>query len=71
MKYSVFFAMVLIYVVATACSNRELYTGIQQNREHECYKIPYPEEQESCLARLDMSYDEYERERQEVIDSKQ
>lgn len=49
-----------------ACSNEQVYSAVQQNRQLECSKLPQPEYEE-CMRETGMSYDEYERKRQELL----
>ena len=60
----------LILVIALAllgCSNKQIYTAVQENRRLECSKLPQ-DQYEQCISEYDTPYDEYERERQAVID---
>lgn len=63
MKY-IFVAALLASVAA--CSNEQVYSAVQQNRQLECSKLPQPEYEE-CMWETGMSYDEYERKRQELL----
>ncbi|HAN29038.1 MAG TPA: hypothetical protein DD808_06845 [Halieaceae bacterium] len=63
MKY-IFVAALLASVAA--CSNEQVYSAVQQNRQLECSKLPQPEYEE-CMRETGMSYDEYERKRQELL----
>lgn len=63
MKY--IFAGALLASVA-ACSNEQVYSAVQQNRQLECSKLLQPEYEE-CMRETGMSYDEYERKRQELL----
>ncbi|QIL91040.1 hypothetical protein GNX18_15610 [Microbulbifer sp. SH-1] len=60
---------VLMAIAATAlaaCSNQQLYDGIQQNRIQHCER--YPDSQYAqCVAQYQKDYREYERERQELL----
>ena len=56
-----------IYVVCSlsllACSN--FYDGFKAVEMDSCYRLPYPD-QEECLQQIDMSYEEYEQQREEA-----
>lgn len=41
---------------------RGLYEGFKSQKAEDCYRLPYPD-QEGCLQQVDVSYEEYERER--------
>lgn len=59
----------LIVIVATAlsaCSNRQIYDGIQQNRIQHCEKYPDSQYNE-CVAQYQKDYRDYERDRQELL----
>jgi hypothetical protein len=60
----------LILMLALAlqgCSNQQIYTAVQENRRLECSKLPQ-NQYEQCMSEYDTPYDEYDRERQAVID---
>lgn len=56
----------LVAFAATACSNQQLYDAAQHNHEQKCLKQP-PAMYQACMAEFDKSYQEYEKERQEVL----
>lgn len=58
--------ILLFIFLAAGCSNRAVYENLQINKRTECSKLPLSE-YDQCIAGIDKSYDEYERERQEVI----
>ncbi len=41
---------------------RGLYEGFKSQKAEDCYRLPYPD-QEGCLQEVDISYEEYEKER--------
>ena len=41
---------------------RGVYEGFKSTSAEECYKLAYPD-QEQCLQQVQMSYEEYEKER--------
>lgn len=61
-KLSVLVALVFL----AACSSKAVYDNIQINNRDECRKGP-PSQYEECIERANKSYEEYERERKEVI----
>lgn len=50
-------------------SSRAVYDNIQTNKKRECSKLP-PPEYEQCMQDANKTYDEYERERREVINGR-
>lgn len=60
--------LVLVAVCLLAgCSNRAIYDNIRFDRKNECLQMPATMF-DACMERLDMSYDEYQRERSAVLD---
>jgi len=53
-------------VLVAACSNKQVYTAIQQNQRFECTKLPQGES-ERCLRQFDTSYEQYEKDRQDIV----
>ena len=43
-----------------SCSNREIYNIIQAREQNQCYSLPRSQQQE-CLDRAGVSYDDYTR----------
>lgn len=61
-------AMVVVALsMAAACSNRQVYEAIQKNQQLECQKFP-DAQYEKCMQELSEPYDQYQRERDEVIE---
>lgn len=59
--------MIILAIFAIAgCSNKAVYDNIQLNNRNECSKVP-PPQYERCMERANQSYDDYERERKEVV----
>lgn len=56
-----------VAVVVPGCTNRGFYESSQISRRNECRKLPMSQ-QEKCLEAASKTYDQYERERQEVLD---
>lgn len=48
------------------CGSQAVYDNIQLNNRRECNKLP-PAQYEECIAHAGKSYEEYEREREEVL----
>ena len=48
------------------CSNKEVYTAIQNNRQLECQKLPQVQYDE-CMSEYGQAYDEYEADRNKII----
>ncbi|BES69043.1 hypothetical protein RE428_00610 [Marinobacter nanhaiticus D15-8W] len=59
--------VLLSLVVLVGCSNRAVYDNIQLNQRNECFKLP-PSQRSDCLDSIDKSYDEYRKEREEIVD---
>ncbi|UTA47158.1 hypothetical protein L1F30_13425 [Simiduia sp. 21SJ11W-1] len=53
---------VLLFVV-TACSQRQIYDGIQTSNRSACMQRP-PSQQAECISRAEKSYEQYQRERE-------
>lgn len=53
--------------VLSACTNQDAYEAVRANRLHECQYLP-PSEQEECVRRYDKPYEEYERQREELLE---
>ncbi len=49
-----------------ACSQQQVYDAVQQNRQFECQKLPGTQYEE-CMERYSEPYEEYERERQQLL----
>lgn len=52
----------LLIVSAAACSNKQVYTAIQQNQRFECSKLPQAQS-EDCMRQFDISYEQYQEDR--------
>ena len=50
-----------------ACSNKQIYTAIQDNQRLECGKLPQ-DQYEQCMHGLNTPYEEYEQERQVILE---
>jgi hypothetical protein len=58
----------MIALLLMGCSNKQIYTAVQENRRVECSKLPQVQFKK-CMSEYDTPYEEYERERQAVIKS--
>lgn len=63
MKYFILLALALLM---QGCSHRAGYDGIQSSKRYECFQLP-PAQQDACLERASKPYEDYERERREVL----
>ena len=57
---------VIFTLLTGACSNKAIYDNIQLNNRQQCAKLP-PSQYDECIAHYSKTYDEYEKERKEVI----
>jgi hypothetical protein len=56
--------LVCCLLVAGGCSSRAWYDGLKEQRRSDCYKENMSQKDiDDCLERNSMSYDEYERNR--------
>ena len=60
-------SVIIVAVLGSACTSRELYTAVQDNQRQSCLRLP-PPEQSACMEGLGESYDSYKRQREEVTD---
>jgi hypothetical protein len=65
MKLSLFL-MISLFLIG--CSNKQIYAAVQENRRVECSKLPQ-DQYEKCMSEYETPYEEYERERQAVINN--
>jgi len=61
-----FFAFSFILLLM-ACTNQQTYEAVQQNRLQECQKLP-PTAAEKCKEQHSQSYEDYQKNREEVLD---
>lgn len=67
MKTIILFCSVLSLLLATGgCSHKGVYQDLQRNKRNECMQAP-PAEFDRCMRAMDISYEEYERQRQQVL----
>ena len=66
MNKVVIFLFVLLGI--SGCSNRAIYDNMRIKQRSECLKEP-PSTYFECIERTNKSYEEYKREREEVLES--
>lgn len=67
MKTTVLPCLVLSLLFApTGCSHKGVYQDLQRNKRNECMQAPSAE-YDRCMRAMDMSYEEYERQRQQAL----
>lgn len=59
-------SIVLVMVLLQGCSTRMWYDGFKQAQASECSKLQ-DREREECLRDAGISYDQYQREREETL----
>ena len=65
---SIFSALILISF--SGCTNKELYESIQPKYDkNECRKLP-PHQYEECIKTESKSYEDYQKEREDIINKK-
>lgn len=52
---------------AAACSNKQIYTAVQESQRIDCGNLPQAQ-YEDCMRELETPYDEYEQQRQEIVE---
>ncbi len=62
MKHIVFASAVLFILVCSGCGPRNVYEGLRMHQGMDCQKL-HGADQDECNRRSGMSYDEYERQR--------
>lgn len=61
-----FLKWMLIAVALSGCSNQQVYTAVQKNRQTECEKLPQAQ-YEQYMKDYEQSYDDYARDRERVL----
>jgi len=62
--------LALVCLSFSGCSSKELYESTQPKYdENECRKLP-PNQYEECMRQEAKTYEEYKREREEIIDNR-
>lgn len=59
--------LIAMSTLLCACSNRQIYDAAQNNRRQECDKLPDSAQRDACLEQYSQSYDDYQREREEIL----
>ncbi|GAB5451876.1 MAG: hypothetical protein Hals2KO_22040 [Halioglobus sp.] len=63
------FILATLVCLLGACTHEQLYNAVQENRQQEeCAKLPQGQ-YEACMREYGQPYDEYERQRREVLES--
>lgn len=70
MKRATVLLLSIISMCLFGCSNKQTYEAIQHSDKNDCQKRP-PSQVEECLRQTNVSYDEYERNRQDILTKKQ
>lgn len=60
------YLVVIIFSCLQGCTYRAWYEGIHESQRQECYEYPEPE-RTRCLERMNQTYDEYMKTRDETI----
>jgi hypothetical protein len=66
-RWNRYCAALLCALILCACSNRQVYTAIQQNQQLECQKLPGTQYEE-CMKQVSEPYDVYKRDRDELVE---
>ena len=53
-------------IVTFGCGNRQLYDIVQTSQRMKCQNLP-PREYDACIEKTSATYDQYEKDRGEVI----
>ncbi len=59
--------IVVLVTIAAGCSHRAVYDNVRIHQRNECANKP-PSTYFECIERANKSYEEYERERKEVLE---
>lgn len=60
--------LLLVSILVTGCSSKAVYDNMQRNNRQACVSVP-PAQYEQCIERSSKSYEEYKRDRAEVLKS--
>ena len=66
MRASALFPLLLAATLGTACSSQQTYATGQTWQRNECNKIIDPTDRQRCIARANESYDNYQRQVDDV-----
>lgn len=61
--------IIFVVIFSSACSSRQVYDALQNNQKFQCQQFPQPEYLD-CKERVNESYDDYSRKRNEAIERK-
>lgn len=61
--------VVLVMIGISGCSNKAVYDNFHQIERNQCVKEPTTTTYFECIERTNKSYEEYERERNEIPDA--
>jgi len=56
---------VIIFLLVSACSNKQVYDAVQANQRSQCSELP-PVEYQECRQKEQVSYEQYQEERKKV-----
>lgn len=59
--------MILVVFGVSGCSSKAIYDETRRHQRYECMKEP-PSAYSECIERTDKTYEEYERQRKELLD---
>lgn len=60
------FIFLIVGLVLTGCTQKNLYNSIEGHNRHDCKMQPPPLDQE-CLEAPQKSYEDYQKEREEIL----
>ncbi|GAD00245.1 hypothetical protein [Agarivorans albus] len=59
---------ILSLLITSACSQQQAYHAMQGNQQRQCDKQTNHQDYLSCMDEADVSYEEYQRQRQALLD---
>jgi hypothetical protein len=62
--------LVILSNAILGCSNAQVYTAVQNNRQFACQKLPQGKYEE-CMKKYDQPYDAYAKDRKDALNDKQ
>ncbi|MBL4827737.1 MAG: hypothetical protein JKY66_08515 [Spongiibacteraceae bacterium] len=61
--------VIVVFLLSVyGCTNKQAYYHAQSSQRLQCQKLP-PQEYEMCLSQTQETYEEYERKRQELLET--
>lgn len=60
--------LLMLCILVAGCSSKAVYDNMQRNNRQECVSVP-PAQYEECIERSSKSYEEYKRDRAEMLKS--